>query len=109
MTQSGCVNINHRALEKKDKIVYFVFAFMHSTTLVEIESQEICARNLHVCKQCRSRRRKGKPVAEDLCPSSAASAPESTVQGSSWKEATPSPDSAARLLDWLELQRLWTG
>lgn len=73
MTQSVWVNINHRALEKKDKIVYFVFVFMHSTTLVETESQEICARNLHVCKQCRSRRRKGKPGTEDLCPSSAAS------------------------------------
>lgn len=32
----------------------------------------------------------------------------STVKGSPWKESTPSPDPSARLIDWLELQRLWT-
>lgn len=35
MPQSVWVNLNHRALEKKDKIVSFVSVLMYSLTLVE--------------------------------------------------------------------------
>lgn len=64
LTKSPPPKLVHRALEKHNKIVCSVSVFIHSTAFVEIESQEICTRNLHeVYVHCSGRLRiKRKPA-----------------------------------------------